>query len=142
MPQYVLPEGAITLPDENVYDVSVTLLRFPSRGTSLTVTRAPLSPDQDAGVLYQQQLDQVSKKQTHFVIREQREICAGVNGDVPGTEILCQYDQHDSTICQYQFAGRCGQSMVVFCYSRPGNFIHDDIVHWQGILASLVLADN
>lgn len=142
MPQYILPEGAITLPDEDIYDVSVTLLRFPSRGTSLTVTRAPLSSEQDAGALYRQQLEQVSKKQKHFVIREQRETCVGVNDDVPGTEILCQYDQHDSTICQYQFAGQCGQNMVVFCYSRMGDFIHDDIVHWQGILASLVPADS
>ncbi|EJH7016000.1 DcrB-related protein [Salmonella enterica] len=142
MSQYILPEGCITLPDEDVLDVSITLLRFPSRGTSLTITRAPLPPGQDAGELYRQQLEQVSKKQRHFVIREQRETRAGINGDVPGTEILCQYDQHDATVCQYQFSGQCGQSMVVFCYSRMGNFIHDDMVHWQGILASLVPADN
>lgn len=142
MSQYVMPEGHIVLPDEDVLDVSVTLLRFPSRGTSLTVTRAPLPPGQDARALYLQQLEPVRQKQKHFVIREQRDVIAGINDSVPGIEILCQYAQNDSTVCQFQFAGQCGQNMTVFCYSRVGDFVSDDITHWREILASLTIRAN
>ncbi|EPQ0974682.1 DcrB-related protein [Citrobacter farmeri] len=143
MAQYILPEGSITLPvDDDVQDVSVTLLRFPLRGTSLTISRAPLSAGQNVRDIYQQQLEQVRKKQKHFVIREQRETSAGVDGCVSGTEILCQYAHNDSTMCQYQFAGQCGQWITVFCYSRLGDFTRDDIAHWRSVLDSFTLAEN
>lgn len=142
MPEYLLPEGRISLPDEPLQDASITMLRFPARGTSLTVSRAPLPAGQNTGDVYRQQLDQVRKTKSRFVIREQREISTGVDGLVSGTEVLSQFMQGDTPIFQYQFAGQCGPTMVIFCYSRAGAFTPNDIVHWQSILAGFQPSDH
>ncbi|EEP0951163.1 DUF1795 domain-containing protein [Salmonella enterica] len=142
MQHYILPEGSLSLPDEQVQDTSITMLRFPTRGTALTVSRAPLEAGEDGRVQFLQQLEKVRNTKKHFVIREQRDITIGVNNSVSGIEVLSQFSQGNITISQYQFAGQCGDCMVIFCYSRTGAFTSKDNKHWRAVMDSFQPANN
>ncbi|GLR09517.1 hypothetical protein COO59_04835 [Mixta theicola] len=130
--QYILTEGALTLP-EAAQDESVTILKLPQAQASLVVTRAfTVKPGEEEQYL-QQQLEKVKRDMKKFVAGEPQDTLLGA---LPAREIQFHFQNQQVTLYQILLTVMLNDHLMVLTLSRTQPFDEAALAMWHAIRAS------
>lgn len=143
MTQYLTHDVILDLGDEAPEDLTLNMLRFPNRQTTLVIARSPVATTKTLDEALDDQLNVLRKKSKALTITPAKVTRLGSNEHpVDSREMAIQFMVGDKP--HYQLQAAClipGQKrMLVFNYSKPGPLSDDDISHWRALKDELRFA--
>ena len=143
MTEYLTHDLILNLGEEIPEDLTLNMLRFANRGTTLVLARSPVAHNKTLDEAIDEQLNILRKKSKAMTITAAKAACLG--GDeqpVDAREMAIQFMVGDK--CHFQLQAAClvpsQQRLLVLNYSKPGPLSDDDIEHWRGIKQKLRFA--
>ena len=143
MIEYLTHDVILNLGDEAPEDLTLNMLRFPNRQTTLVMARSPVATTKTLDEALDDQLNLLRKQSKALTITPAQVTRLGGNKhQVEGREMAIQFRVGDKP--NYQLQAAClipGQPrMLVLNYSKPGPLSDDDINHWRAIKDELRFA--
>ncbi|MFF5866186.1 DcrB-related protein [Pseudomonas sp. NPDC012596] len=143
MTQYLTHDVILNLGDEAPEDLTLNMLRFASRQTTLVIARSAVANTKTLDEALDDQLNILRKKSKAMTITPPQVTRLGRNEHhVEGREMAIQFMVGDKP--NYQLQATClipgQQRMLVLNYSKPEPLSDDDINHWRAIKDELRFA--
>ncbi|HDS1698572.1 MULTISPECIES: DcrB-related protein [Pseudomonas] len=143
MTQYLTHDVILDLGDEAPEDLTLNMLRFPNRQTTLVIARSPVANTKTLDEALEEQLNVLRKKSKALTITPAKVTRLGSNEHpVDSREMAIQFMVGDKP--HYQLQAAClipgQQRMLVLNYSKPGPLSDDDISHWRALKDELRFA--
>ncbi|WP_349974934.1 DcrB-related protein [Pseudomonas sp. WHRI 8519] len=143
MTQFLTHDVILNLGDEIPEDLTLNMLRFASRQTTLVIARSAVADNKTLDEALEDQLTILRIQSKAMTITPTQVTRLGRNEHaVEGREIAIQFMVGDKP--NYQLQAAClipgQQRMLVLNYSKPGPLSDDDINHWRAIKAELRFA--
>lgn len=143
MIQYLTHDVILNLGEEAPEDLTLNMLRFASRQTTLVIARSPVENNKTLDEALDDQLKILRKKSQAMTLTPAQVTRLGRNEHhVDGREMAIQMMVGDKP--HYQLQAAClvpgQQRMLVLNYSKPGPLSDDDISHWRAIKGELRFA--
>lgn len=143
MTEYLTHDVILDLCEEMPEDLTLNMLRFSSRNTTLVIARSPVANDKSLDEAVDDQLKILRKKSTAMTITPPQIASLGrEEQSVEAREMTIEFMVGDKPNFQRQAAclvpGQ--QRLLVINYSKPGPLSSDDINHWLAIKQKLRFA--
>ncbi|MNE54591.1 hypothetical protein D3C80_1493770 [compost metagenome] len=143
MTEYLTHDVILDLCEEIPEDLTLNMLRFSSRNTTLVIARSPVANDKSLDEAVDDQLKILRKKSTAMTITPPQIASLGrEEQSVEAREMTIEFMVGDKPNFQRQAAclvpGQ--QRLLVINYSKPGPLSSDDINHWLAIKQKLRFA--
>lgn len=140
MTEYLTHDLILDLDEELPEDLTLNMLRFRARDTTLVMARSPVANDKTLDEAIDDQLRMLRKKSKAITITPTK--IARFGGDeqqVEAREMAIEFMFGDKPTFQLQAAclipGR--HRLLVLNYSKPAPLNSDDIEHWRAIKQKL-----
>lgn len=136
---YRLNEFSFTLPDPQVQDASINILKFGDLGTSLIVSRSVLGDAETLHSNFNTQLERLGQQVQDLRHEPLQTLHVGVNQEVEAIELRSQFSKGNEKIWQYQLAlvlpGT--RRMLALSYVKAQPLGAAEAAHWASIKQSL-----
>jgi len=136
MTEYLTHDVILDLSEESPEDLTLNMLRFANRGTTLVMARSPVAHDKTLDEAIDDQLNMLRKKSKAMTITPTQAVYLGRSEPpVEAREMAIQFMVGNKPNFQLQAAclipGQ--QRMLVLNYSKHGPLDDEDIRHWWAI---------
>ncbi|WP_416421571.1 DcrB-related protein [Pseudomonas sp. App30] len=129
------------LPDADVQDASINILKFPALGTSLIISRSLLADGETLQSNFEGQLKRMEQQIQDLRFQPPAAVQVGRAHDVPAFELRSQFSKGAEKVFQYQLAlvvpGT--RQMLALSYVKPQPLGEAEAAHWQAIKQTLAL---
>ncbi|AIZ35182.1 DUF1795 domain-containing protein [Pseudomonas parafulva] len=136
---YRLNEFCLALPDTDVRDTSINILRFERLGTSLIVSRSALADDETLQSNFDGQLQRLQQQVKDLQFQPAHPVKVGAAQDIEAIELSSQFSKGQEMVYQYQLAlvlpGT--RKMFALSYVKPSPLGESEASHWAAIKQSL-----
>lgn len=136
---YRLNEFRLALPDTDVRDTSINILRFERLGTSLIVSRSALADDETLQSNFDGQLQRLQQQVKDLQFQPAHPVKVGAAKDIEAIELSSQFSKGQEMVYQYQLAlvlpGT--RKMFALSYVKPSPLGEAEASHWAAIKQSL-----
>lgn len=136
---YRLNEFSFALPDPQVQDASINILKFGDLGTSLIVSRSVLGDAETLHSNFNTQLERLGQQVQDLRHEPLQTLHVGVNQEVEAIELRSQFSKGNEKIWQYQLAlvlpGT--RRMLALSYVKAQPLGAAEAAHWASIKQSL-----
>ncbi|TLP55080.1 MULTISPECIES: DcrB-related protein [Pseudomonas] len=140
MTEYLTQDVLLDLGEEAPEDLTLNMLRFANRGTTLVVARSPVTHNKTLDEAIEDQLNVLRKKSKAMAITATQVARLGDKEQfVEAREMAIQFMVGEKLNFQLQAACLVPyqQRLLVLNYSKPGPLSDSDIEHWRGIKQKL-----
>lgn len=136
---YRINEFQFALPETEMQDVSVNILKFPELGTSLIVSRSFLADDETLHSNFDAQLKRLELQVQALRYQPAQTVQVGPAKDIEALELSSQFKKGSETVFQYQLALviRETQKMLALSYVKAQPLGESEAMHWDTIKHSL-----
>lgn len=136
---YRLNEFSFALPDPQVQDASINILKFGDLGTSLIVSRSVLGDAETLHSNFSAQLERLGQQVQDLRHEPLQTLHVGVNQEVEAIELRSQFSKGNEKIWQFQLAlvlpGT--RRMLALSYVKAQPLGAAEAAHWASIKQSL-----
>ncbi|GAB7533778.1 hypothetical protein PS3A_61950 [Pseudomonas sp. 3A(2025)] len=136
---YRLNEFSFALPDPQVQDASINILKFAELGTSLIVSRSVLGDAETLHSNFSAQLERLGQQVQDLRHEPLQTLHVGVNQEVEAIELRSQFSKGNEKIWQFQLAlvlpGT--RRMLALSYVKAQPLGAAEAAHWASIKQSL-----
>ncbi|MFJ9993948.1 DcrB-related protein [Pseudomonas putida] len=136
---YRLNEFRLALPDADVRDTSINILRFEGLGTSLIVSRSLLAEGESLQSNFDGQLQRLQQQVKDLQFQPARALRVGATQDIDAIELSSQFSKGQEKVYQYQLAlvlpGT--RKMFALSYVKPTPLGDAEAAHWAHLKQSL-----
>jgi hypothetical protein len=140
MTEYLTHDMILNLGEEAPEDLTLNMLRFRARDTTLVMARSPVANDKTLDEAIDDQLRILREKSKAIAITPAKIAHLGTDEHpIEAREMAIEFMVGDKTQFQLQLACLIpGQHrLLVLNYSKPGPLSTDDIEHWRAIKQKL-----
>nr|WP_314577197.1 DcrB-related protein [uncultured Pseudomonas sp.] len=136
---YRINEFQFALPETEMQDVSVNILKFPELGTSLIVSRSFLADDETLHSNFDAQLKRLELQVQALRYQPAQTVQVGPAKDIEALELSSQFKKGSETVFQYQLALVIPetQKMLALSYVKAQPLGESEATHWDTIKYSL-----
>ncbi|WP_462402523.1 DcrB-related protein [Pseudomonas sp. Marseille-QA0332] len=136
---YRVNEFRFALPDPELQDTSINVLRFAALGTSLIVSRSLLAEGETLQSNFHGQLQRLRQQVQDLRFQPAQTIGVGAGQAVEAIELTSQFSRGQDKVYQYQLALVLPGSrrMLALSYVKPQPLGSADAAHWATIKQSL-----
>ncbi|WP_054891221.1 DcrB-related protein [Pseudomonas parafulva] len=136
---YRLNEFRLVLPDADVRDTSINILRFEALGTSLIVSRSLLAEGETLQSNFDGQLQRLQQQVKDLQFQPAQALRVGTSQDIDAIELSSQFSKGQEKVYQYQLAlvlpGT--RKMFALSYVKPTPLGAAEAAHWARLKQSL-----
>ncbi|WP_460417433.1 DcrB-related protein [Pseudomonas sp. microsymbiont 2] len=136
---YRLNEFRFALPDTQVRDTSINILRFEALGTSLIVSRSLLEEGETLQSNFDGQLQRLQQQVKDLQFQPARATQVGAAQPIEAIELSSQFSKGQEKVYQYQLAlvlpGT--RKMFALSYVKPTPLGDAEATHWAAIKQSI-----
>ncbi|HEK1766777.1 DUF1795 domain-containing protein [Pseudomonas putida] len=136
---YRLNEFRLALPDADVRDTSINILRFEALGTSLIVSRSLLAEGETLQSNFDGQLQRLQQQVKDLQFQPAQALRVGTAQDIDAIELSSQFSKGQEKVYQYQLAlvlpGT--RKMFALSYVKPTPLGAAEAAHWARLKQSL-----
>lgn len=136
---YRLNEFRLALPDADVRDTSINILRFEALGTSLIVSRSLLAEGETLQSNFDGQLQRLQQQVKDLQFQPAQTLRVGTSQDIDAIELSSQFSKGQEKVFQYQLAlvlpGT--RKMLALSYVKPTPLGAAEAAHWARLKQSL-----
>ncbi|UVM55694.1 DUF1795 domain-containing protein [Pseudomonas sp. B21-012] len=136
---YRLNEFQLALPDAEVQDTSINILRFAKLGTSLIISRSLLADGETLQSNFDGQLERLQQQVKDLRFQPGQAVHLGAEQTVEGIELRSQFSKGNEKVYQYQLAlvlpGT--RKMFALSYVKAQPLGDAEAAHWAAIKQSL-----
>jgi len=136
---YRLNEFQFTLPESELLDASINILKFPELGTSLIVSRSQLAEGETLQSNFDAQLKRLEQQVQELRYQPGQAVRLGADQSVDGIELRSQFSKGAEKVFQYQLAlvlpGT--RKMLALSYVKADKLGDAEAAHWATIKQSL-----
>ncbi|POA34944.1 MULTISPECIES: DcrB-related protein [Pseudomonas] len=137
---YRINEFQFQLPESELLDASINILKFAELGTSLIVSRSLLADGETLQSNFDDQLKRLEKQVQDLRFQPGVAVRLGANQDVEGIELRSQFNKGNDKVFQYQLAlvlpGT--RKMLALSYVKAEKLGDAEAAHWATIKNSLL----
>ncbi len=138
---YRTQELQFQLPDAELHDASINILKFPSLGTSLIISRSQLGEGETLQSNFEGQLKRMEQQIQDLRFQPPVAVQIGGARDVPAFELRSQFSKGAEKVFQYQLAlvvpGT--RQMLALSYVKPQPLGDAEAAHWAAIKQTFAL---
>lgn len=136
---YRLNEFQLALPDAEMQDTSINILRFAKLGTSLIISRSLLADGETLQSNFDGQLERLQQQVKDLRFQPRQAVRLGAEQTVEGIELRSQFSKGNEKVFQYQLAlvlpGT--RKMFALSYVKAQPLGDAEAAHWAAIKQSL-----
>ncbi|MDR2308821.1 MAG: DUF1795 domain-containing protein [Paucimonas sp.] len=136
---YRVDEFRFALPDAQVRDTSINILRFEALGTSLIVSRSLLEEGETLQSNFDGQLQRLQQQVKDLQFQPARATQVGTAQPIEAIELSSQFSKGQEKVYQYQLAlvlpGT--RKMFALSYVKPSPLGEAEATHWAALKQSL-----
>jgi len=136
---YRTQELQFQLPDSELHDASINILKFPALGTSLIVSRSQLADGETLQSNFAGQLKRMEQQLKDLRFQPPVPVQVGLAGDVPAFELRSQFSKGTENVFQYQLVLMVPgtRQMLALSYVKPQPLGDAEAAHWATIKQTL-----
>ncbi|UVL56084.1 DUF1795 domain-containing protein [Pseudomonas sp. B21-035] len=136
---YRLNEFQLALPDAEMQDTSINILRFAKLGTSLIISRSLLADGETLQSNFDGQLERLQQQVKDLRFQPRQAVRLGAEQTVESIELRSQFSKGNEKVFQYQLAlvlpGT--RKMFALSYVKAQPLGDAEAAHWAAIKQSL-----
>ena len=137
---YRINEFQFQLPESELLDATINILKFPELGTSLIVSRSLLADGETLQSNLDDQLKRLEKQVQDLRAQPGVAVRLGANQEVEGIELRSQFNKGNEKVFQFQLAlvlpGT--RKMLALSYVKAEKLGDAEAAHWATIKGSLL----
>ncbi|MBC3348963.1 MULTISPECIES: DcrB-related protein [Pseudomonas] len=137
---YRINEFQFQLPESELLDATINILKFPELGTSLIVSRSLLADGETLQSNLDDQLKRLEKQVQDLRAQPGVAVRLGANQEVEGVELRSQFNKGNEKVFQFQLAlvlpGT--RKMLALSYVKAEKLGDAEAAHWATIKGSLL----
>ncbi|WLH84754.1 DcrB-related protein [Pseudomonas sp. FP2338] len=136
---YLINEAQFTLPDAEVQDTSINILKFAKLGTTLVVSRSPLADGESLQSNFEGQLKKLEQQVKDLRYSPAQAVKVGPAQDIDAYEVQNRFNKGSDNIYQYQLAmqvpgTRC---LIALSYVKTQPLGTAEAGHWAMLKSTL-----
>ncbi|SDX15634.1 hypothetical protein SAMN05444064_11417 [Pseudomonas syringae] len=139
---YRLNEFQLQLPDSELLDASINILKFPALGTSLIVSRSQLAEGETLQSNFDAQLKRLEQQVQDLRYQPVHNTRLGADQSIEGIELRSQFSKGTEKVFQFQLAlvlpGT--RKMIALSYVKAQPLGDAEVAHWATLKQTLTLA--
>ncbi|KPB75346.1 DcrB-related protein [Pseudomonas cannabina] len=139
---YRLNEFQLQLPDSELLDASINILKFPALGTSLIVSRSQLAEGETLHSNFDAQLTRLEQQVQDLRYQPVHSTRLGADQSIEGIELRSQFSKGTEKVFQFQLAlvlpGT--RKMIALSYVKAQPLGDAEVAHWAALKQTLTLA--
>ncbi|MEN2395097.1 DcrB-related protein [Pseudomonas halotolerans] len=136
---YRINEFQFQLPESELLDATINILKFPELGTSLIVSRSLLADGETLQSNLDDQLKRLEKQVQNLRAQPGVPVRLGAHQEVEGIELRSQFNKGNEKVFQFQLAlvlpGT--RKMLALSYVKAEKLGDAEAAHWATIKGSL-----
>ncbi|WP_459207669.1 DcrB-related protein [Pseudomonas sp. MLB6B] len=142
MTEYLTHDVILNLGEEVPEDLTLNMLRFSTRETTLVIARSPVAPGKTLDEALEEQLRILRDKSKAMTFTHSKVVRLGNDQQLEAREMAIELKVGDTPNFQLQAACLIPDQhrLLVLNYSKPGPWNDGDIQHWRAIKQTLRLA--
>ena len=139
--KYISQNCDFDLPEVDIKQTSVTIVKIEEKSITLVITRAPFD-QKSFEESFDFQIGKIKEKLKQYKIHE-KNIVALPNG-LRGIELRNEFIQGSERIHQLQFACQLGEKkeMVVIVFAKNTGYSEEDEIIWDNLKNSLIVKSD
>ncbi|WP_430447423.1 MAG: DcrB-related protein [Pseudomonas piscis] len=136
---YLINEAQFTLPDADIQDASINILKFASLGTTLVISRSPLAEGETLQSNFDSQLKKLQQQVKDLRYSPAQAIKVGPAQDVDAIEVQNSFSKGNEHIYQYQLALQVPgtRRMMAWSYVKTQPLGAAEAAHWATLKSTL-----
>jgi hypothetical protein len=136
---YKINEASFDLPDKEIQDATLNVLRFPALNTSLIVTRSLLAKGDTLESNFDDQLQALEGKLDQLRFQGKQKILVGPKSKIPAIEVRTQFKRGEDHIYQFQLAFVIPntEKIMALTYAKSAPLGEAELDHWMNLKSSL-----
>ncbi|BBP80236.1 MULTISPECIES: DcrB-related protein [Pseudomonas] len=138
---YRINELQFQLPDSELLDASINILKFPELGTSLIVSRSVLAEGEDLRGNFDTQLKRLEQQVQELRYQPRQDVRLGADQSIDAIELRSQFSKGTEKVFQFQlaFVPPGTRKMIALSYVKAQPLGDAETAHWATLKHSLTL---
>lgn len=138
---YRLNEFQFQVPESELLDASINILKFPQLGTSLIVSRSHLADGDDLRSNFDGQLKRLEQQVQELRYQPRQDVLLGADASIDAIEMRSQYSKGKDKVYQFQLAFVVPGSpkMIALSYVKSTPLGDADAAHWATLKQTMAL---
>ncbi|MGH8419849.1 MAG: DcrB-related protein [Pseudomonas sp.] len=136
---YRINEFQFALPDGELQDASINILKFTALGTSLVISRSLLAEDETLHSNFDAQLKRLEQQVQELRYQPAQVVGVGASQEIEALELRSQFSKGAEKVFQYQLALVLpgSRKMLALSYFKAQPLSDAEARHWATIKQSL-----
>ncbi|GLH50412.1 DUF1795 domain-containing protein [Pseudomonas sp. B2021] len=136
---YLINEAQFTLPDVEVQDTSINILKFAKLGTTLVVSRSPLADGESLQSNFEGQLKKLEQQVQDLRYSPAQAVKVGPAQDIDAFEVQNHFSKGSDNIYQYQLAMQIPgtRRLIALSYVKAQPLGSAEAAHWATLKSTL-----
>ncbi|NCE84797.1 MULTISPECIES: DcrB-related protein [Pseudomonas] len=136
---YLINEAQFTLPDAEVQDTSINILKFANLGTTLVVSRSPLADGETLHSNFENQLKKLEQQVKDLRYSPAQAVKVGPAQDIDAYEVQNRFNKGSDNIYQYQLAMQIPgtRRLIALSYVKTQPLGAAEAAHWATLKSTL-----
>ncbi|MGY4491398.1 DcrB-related protein [Pseudomonas sp. TE3610] len=129
------------MPDPDVQDASINILKFANLGTSLVISRSLLAEGETLQASFDAQLKRMGEQLQDVRFQPAVALMVGPAADVPAFELRSQFSKGNENVfqCQLVLVMPGTRQMLALSYVKPQPLGDAELAHWALIKNTLII---
>lgn len=136
---YLINEAQFTLPDAEVQDTSINILKFAKLGTTLVVSRSPLADGESLQSNFEGQLKKLEQQVQDLRYSPAQALKVGPAQNIDAFEVQNHFSKGSDNIYQYQLAMQIPgtRRLIALSYVKAQPLGPAEAAHWATLKSTL-----
>ena len=136
---YLINEAQFTLPDAEVQDTSINILKFAKLSTTLVVSRSPLADGESLQTNFEGQLKKLEQQVQDLRYSPAQAVKVGPAQDIDAFEVQNHFSTGSDNIYQYQLAMQIPglRRLIALSFVKAQPLGPAEAAHWATLKCSL-----
>ncbi|PNY74753.1 DcrB-related protein [Pseudomonas fluorescens] len=136
---YLINEAQFTLPDAEVQDTSINILKFAKLSTTLVVSRSPLADGESLQSNFEGQLKKLEQQVQDLRYSPAQAVKVGPAQDIDAFEVQNHFSKGSDNIYQYQLAMQIPgtRRLIALSYVKAQPLGPAEAAHWATLKSTL-----
>lgn len=136
---YLINEAQFTLPDAEVQDTSINILKFANLGTTLVISRSPLADGETLHSNFESQLKKLEQQVKDLRYSPPQAVKVGPAQAVDAVEVQNRFTKGNDTLYQYQLALQIPgtRRLIALSYVKTQPLGPAEAAHWATLKHTL-----
>ncbi|WP_249583072.1 DcrB-related protein [Pseudomonas viridiflava] len=139
---YRINELQFQLPESELLDATINILKFPALGTSLIVSRSQLAEGETLHSNFDTQLKRLEQQVQDLRYQPVQNTRLGADQSIDGIELRSQFSKGAEKVYQFQLAFVLPgtRKMIALSYVKAQPLGDAEAAHWASLKQTLILA--